>query len=459
MDHTQPEPPAGRQADPPRAPEPPAPPAPDAPPAPSRRPGSSAPTATRQWPKLSLARARSTPRDPERRFIAWIWVATSLLALVLFIVSVSLAATIYGVHLLAAFGTSLALAIPLPLAMRFPKTAVVIATTGILVFALLSSGSAGAPWPWPVTTIIGQAALLFVLGLLGMSWRGMFVAWLAGVVVTLPFAFADAGATANEIAAASLTAIALPVSFLVVQWRVIAGELFRERAVSATEQERRVLVEERNRIARELHDVVAHGLSIIHVQATSAPYRVEGLSDAARTEFAEIADSARTAMTEMRQLLSVLRSAEAEAETAPQPRLEDLPALVGSVERAGVPVTLEVDAAVPAGGLAVTAAYRIVQEALSNVVRHAPGATTHVSVELLGDDLVVAVENEPPPSPAGGEPPPGAEPSERTGGGHGLVGIDERAALLGGRAEHGPRPRGGYRVLATLPLGSDGGEW
>ncbi|MFB9641194.1 sensor histidine kinase [Agromyces lapidis] len=457
MDTIQPEPTSGRQAASPRAPEPPAPPAPSTPPAPTAPESRTRPA--RQWPKLTLARARSTPRDPERRFLAWLWVATSLLALVLFVVFVPLAATIYEVHLLAAFGTGLALAIPLPLAMRFPKTAVVIATSGILVFALLSSGSDGAPWPWPVTTIIGQAALLFVLGLLGMSWRGMFVAWLAGVVVTLPFAFTDAGATANEIAAASLTAIALPVSLLVAQWRVIAGELFRERAVSAAEQERRVLVEERNRIARELHDVVAHGLSIIHVQATSAPYRVEGLSDAARTEFAEIADSARTAMVEMRQLLSVLRSAEAEAETAPQPGLGELPALVGSVERAGVPVTLDVDPALPAGGLAGTAAYRIVQEALSNVVRHAPGAATHVSVELLGDDLVVAVENEPPPAPVEGEPAPGAEPAERTGGGHGLVGIDERAALLGGRAEHGPRPGGGYRVLATLPLGSDGGQW
>lgn len=416
-----------------------------------------APTA-RQWPTLAMPRTASTPGDPERLFRAWTWVGTVLLAIALFAVSVPLAATIYGVHLLAAFATSLALTVPLPLAIRLPKTAAVIATAGLLAFALLSLGSEGAPWPWPVTTILGQAALLFVLGVFGMPWRGVFLVWLAGVLVTMPFAFVDAGATANEIAAASLTALALPVALILVQWRVIAAELFHERAVSAIEQERRVLVEERNRIARELHDVVAHGLSIIHVQATSAPYRVEGLSDAARTEFAEIADSARSAMTEMRQLLSVLRSAEAEAETAPQPGLQELPALVASVERAGVPVTLELDDALPAGGLAATAAYRIVQEALSNVVRHAPGAVTHVAVEQLGDDLVVAVENDAPPAPAEGEPAP-AEPAERTGGGHGLVGIDERAALLDGRAEHGPRPGGGYRVLATLPLGSDGGEW
>ena len=102
----------------------------------------------------------------------------------------------------------------------------------------------------------------------------------------------------------------------------------------------------------------------------------------------------------------------------------------------------------PEGGLAATSAYRIVQEALSNVVRHAPGADTHVRVEVLADDLVVSVENE----AATDAPGPDAK-----GGGHGLVGIGERAALLGGRAEYGERPGGGYRFLATLPLESDGG--
>ena len=130
------------------------------------------------------------------------------------------------------------------------------------------------------------------------------------------------------------------------------------------------------------------------------------------------------------------------------PGLGDLPALVASVERAGVPLTLELGERLPEGGLAATSAYRIVQEALSNVVRHAPGATTHVSVEVLGDDLVVAVENDPTTDAPG---------PDAAGGGHGLVGIGERATLLGGHAEYGPRPGGGYRVLATLPLGSDGG--
>jgi signal transduction histidine kinase len=388
----------------------------------------------------------ASPLGDERRFRAWMWVATSLLAVILLTVSWPLTSAVYGVHLLAAFATSLALAGALPLAVRLPWLAAVLATAALLTFALLSSGSEGAPWPWPVTTIISQGVLLIVLGLMRTWWVGL-AAWLAGVVVTTPFAFVDAGAAANVVTAAAVTALAFAVALLVTQRRLIGAELFRERANTATEQQRRVLVEERNRIARELHDVVAHGLSIIHVQATSAPYRVEGLSEPAKAEFAEIAASARTAMTEMRQLLGVLRSADAAAETTPQPGLRELPALVASVERAGVPVTLELGDTLPEGGLAATSAYRIVQEALSNVVRHAPGAETHVSVEVLADDLVVSVENE--PATDAPEPDP-------KGGGHGLVGIGERAALLGGRAEYGERPGGGYRVLATLPLGSEG---
>ena len=206
------------------------------------------------------------------------WVATSFLAVLLFTVSVPLAATLYGVHLLAAFATSLAMAGALPLAVRLPWVAAALATIGLLAFALLSAPSEGAPWPWPVTTIIGQGALVIVLGLTRPWWVG-FAAWLAGVVVTAPFAFVDVGAAANVVTAAAVTALALTVAILIAQRRLIGAELFRERAHSASEQQRRVLVEERNRIARELHDVVAHGLSIIHVQATSAPYRVEGLSD------------------------------------------------------------------------------------------------------------------------------------------------------------------------------------
>lgn len=388
------------------------------------------------------------PGADERQFRAWMLVSTSLLAFMLVAVSIPLGATVYGVHLLAAFATSFALAGALPLSVRWPWLAAGLSAASLLVFALLSANSDGAPWPWPVTSIIAQGALLIVLGLM-YDWKVGVVAWTAAVAVTMPFAFVDAGAAAGMVTGAAVTALAFAVAVVLAQWRLIGVELFRERAHSASEQQRRVLVEERNRIARELHDVVAHGLSIIHVQATSAPYRVEGLSDDAKAEFGEIAASARSAMTEMRQLLGVLRSADAAAETTPQPGLPQLPELAASVERAGVPVKLTVADSLPDTGLASMAAYRIVQEALSNVVRHAPGAATFVSVEMLGDDLVVCIENE-----AATKDAPGPDAK---GGGHGLIGIGERATLLGGRAEYGHRRGGGYRVLATLPLGSDGG--
>jgi signal transduction histidine kinase len=428
--------------EPPLPPEPPHPPVPqvraDAQEAASSEAAASMPATSR-----TTFGARLTG---DRLFRAWMWVATSVFAVLLFTVAVPLAATLSDVHLLGAFATSLAMAGAVPLAVRFPWLAAALATTSLVATALLSAGSDGAPWPWLVTSIIGQSALLFVLALT-RPWFIGFSTWLAGVVVTVPFAFVDLGAVANVVTAAGVTVVALGIGLLIAQRRLIGAELFRERAHSASEQQRRVLVEERNRIARELHDVVAHGLSIIHVQATSAPYRVEGLNDGAKAEFAEIAASARSAMTEMRQLLGVLRSTDTAAETAPQPGLVELPALAASVERAGVPVSLELGNGLPETGLAATSAYRIVQEALSNVVRHAPGAQTRVSVEVLAGDLIVSIEND----PATDAPGP-----EARGGGHGLVGIGERAALLGGRAEYGRIPGGGYRVLAVLPLGADG---
>jgi hypothetical protein len=174
-----------------------------------------------------------SPLGDERRFRAWMWVATSLLAVILLTVSWPLASAVYGVHLLAAFATSLALAGALPLAVRIPWLAAALATTALLTFALLSSGSEGAPWPWPVTTIISQGVLLIVLGLMRTWWVGL-AAWLAGVVVTTPFAFVDAAAAANVVTAAAVTALAFAVALLTTQRRLIGAELFRERASSTT---------------------------------------------------------------------------------------------------------------------------------------------------------------------------------------------------------------------------------
>jgi signal transduction histidine kinase len=191
-----------------------------------------------------------------------------------------------------------------------------------------------------------------------------------------------------------------------------------------------------------MHDVVAHHMSMIAVQAETAPYRLADLSESGRAELATIATAARSALTDMRRLLGVLRAENEDAPREPQPGLAELPALVATVQRAGVPVTLRTtgpDSPPEPVGLA---AYRIAQEALANAARHAPGGPVNVLVDVESDRLVLTVANGPPSTRA--QPSP-------AGTGHGLMGMRERAALLGGTLQAGPDATGGYRVVAVLP--------
>ncbi|MEV4673658.1 MULTISPECIES: sensor histidine kinase [Actinomadura] len=216
------------------------------------------------------------------------------------------------------------------------------------------------------------------------------------------------------------------------------------------EQERRhrdaeAVLTERQRIARELHDVVAHHMSMIAIQAEAAPYKVAEVPDETRRDLAEIRATALDALTELRRILGVLR-AEDGAETAPQPSLDRLDELVGNARGAGLRVEtrLEGDLAGLPPGVGLTA-YRIMQEALSNAMRHAPGS--RVDVEVSRDDGLVwlGVVNGP---PAAGQVPGTPLP----GGGHGLLGMRERAAALGGELTARPTAEGGFAVTATLPL-------
>jgi signal transduction histidine kinase len=187
-------------------------------------------------------------------------------------------------------------------------------------------------------------------------------------------------------------------------------------------------------------------MSVIHMQATSASYRIEGLSPEAKAEFGQIAAGARSTLRELRQLLAVLRDDDADAELSPVPGLDRLVELVESAQRAGVPVELQQEEQVVVPESVGLAAYRIVQESLSNVIRHAPGARTAVVVGTDGSDLVLSVVNEAATRPA--------QPMEAPGrAGHGLAGMRERARLVGGTAEAGARPGGGFRVTARLPTG------
>ncbi len=203
-----------------------------------------------------------------------------------------------------------------------------------------------------------------------------------------------------------------------------------ERAVEA----------ERARIARELHDVVAHHVSMIVVQAEAGAASAPPVG---AERFDAIATTGRAAMTELRRLLGVLRESGQGPSTAPQPGLDQVAALVAQVRDAGVPVTLRIEGEPRAlsDGVDVSA-YRIVQEALTNVVRHAGGASARVSLRYTADAIHVCVENNGTQQPAAATSAPG----------HGLVGIRERIALLHGDLRAGPRPDGGFEIAARLPL-------
>ncbi|MGY1740108.1 MULTISPECIES: sensor histidine kinase [unclassified Blastococcus] len=215
-----------------------------------------------------------------------------------------------------------------------------------------------------------------------------------------------------------------------------AASLERTRAAEA----RQAVVEERNRIAREMHDVLAHSVSMMVVQAEAGPVVVERDPQRAVQAFDAISATGKAALTELRRMLGVLREDEA-GPLAPQPGLARLPELVASVRAAGVDVDLRVPDPLPQAPPALDlAGYRIVQEALTNVVKHAGPARVVVTVEASADRLRLDVTDD----GLGGAAPPGA--------GRGLVGMRERAAAVGGSVTAGPGPDGGWRVTADLPL-------
>ncbi|CAI4165506.1 two-component sensor histidine kinase [Streptomyces albidoflavus] len=219
-------------------------------------------------------------------------------------------------------------------------------------------------------------------------------------------------------------------------------EVSAERSATAAERTRAVRLEERTTIARELHDVVAHHMSVVAIQAEAAPYRVENPPQELADAFAAIRESAVAALTELRRVLGVVRADDYEAPDAPQPVLADLDRLLDGVREAGVPVEKLVTGRrreLPQG--VELSAYRMVQEALSNVLRHAPGASARVELAYVPVGLGLRVVNDAPERPA--DPSPGA--------GQGLTGMRERAAVLGGELHAGPDESGGFEVSAFLP--------
>jgi signal transduction histidine kinase len=338
---------------------------------------------------------------------------------------------------------AIAVVAPLPLAFWRPLLAWRIGWAGLLLVPAIPAAWWGG-WPWGPPQLLALLVAFCLTGIrhrravLWWAWALTLIPWWLWLQADIPDLNGPASATVAFTAAA---VAADSVALRLRAQRALATETRR----SATEREQRAALEERTRIARELHDVVAHHMSLIAVQAETAPYRLAGLPESVSAEFGSLSAAAREALADMRRLLGVLRQDEP-AGLAPQPQLSDVPALVDAARRAGVSVELAVGselASVPAGvGLC---AYRIVQESLSNAGRHAPGSAVVVSVDQQPSAIVLRVENGP------GEP----ADSEGNGGGAGLglTGMRERVALLGGRLSAGPAPGGGFLVCAVLPFG------
>lgn len=396
---------------------------------------------------------------PRRRMLSV--VALGAAAVALFSTLVPLQTVFYGTPLLVAMPLIAGLSVASLLTLAYPRVAIVVFCVSVvgLPFAVTPHLDPTWPWPWPVPAVIAAALFIFVITFL-RGWRTGLAPWGVAMIgtllapVILPGIVPAEASTANLIVAASITGAAFLIAMLMASRTRVVAELTRSEKRAEAEQSKRVLIEERTRIARELHDVVAHSMSVIQVQASTARYRIGGLPDAAIAEYEDIASTARSSLAEMRRLLGVLRTDDQQApQLTPQQGIDDIPALVDSMHRAGAEVRLSLPplATPPPQSVQLTA-FRIVQEALSNAVRHAPGAAITVEVSATDAALMIRVHNDPPEDTQNAGANGGhTEATPATLGGHGLPGMQERVALLAGHLLAGPDPAGGWTVTAILP--------
>ncbi|MEV1006944.1 histidine kinase [Streptomyces sp. NPDC049881] len=283
--------------------------------------------------------------------------------------------------------------------------------------------------------------LLLVMGAAALRGPRRML-WAMGSLC-LPMLWVWCDGPTDALAVTALFVVVLAGADMARARAVARRELVVAQELTEVERGRSAVLEERARIARELHDVVAHHMSLIAVRAETAPYRLPELGEPEREEFTAVAGAARESMGEMRRLLTVLRG-EDPAQRAPQPGLPDVASLVEESRAAGARVVYSAPEAAVVPATVGLGAYRIVQESLSNARRHAPGAPVKVDVEMRDDALRVRIEN--------AAPRDGRQASDARNAGHGLKGMAERAAALGGTFAASATEGGGYRVAASLPL-------
>jgi signal transduction histidine kinase len=312
----------------------------------------------------------------------------------------------------------------------------------------------GPDWPWSMSVLIAHAFVLFLLAL-----RLPARAAIGALSVTALLTYVMQGLIGGQLYHSTGLFAVVVFAAVVLLGIALRGrreartQLVEQASQTEEERARRTLLEERSRIARELHDVVAHHMSVISIQAQVAPHLVENPSDELKENLEGIRQNALEALTELRRVLGVLRSENPEdpyglgagtgaAPNSPQPTLDRLDALVENTRAAGLQVTTEITGEqLPLPPGVELSAYRIIQEALSNALRHAPGSAVRVELWHFPRGLQVRVINSRPERPAPASP----------GAGHGLLGMRERAAMLGGTLVTSETAHGGFVVAAFLP--------
>ncbi|GAA5612541.1 hypothetical protein Spla01_03706 [Streptomyces platensis] len=308
----------------------------------------------------------------------------------------------------------------------------------------------------PFASVTGFPTLLAVMVLVVLRTRPRLAVemWLVtfGVVGIIT---AVVGADMGDVPPVAVFCGAVLIAAAAVRaWREERRQVVETQSATQEERTRRTLLEERALIARELHDVVAHHMSVIAIQAEAAPYRVKDTPPELATSFATIRENAVAALAELRRILGVVRSADPDAfaesdPEAPQPTLNSLDSLLDSVRSAGLVVEAVVTGSprpLPQG--VELSAYRIVQEGLSNALRHSPGAEARVEISYVLGGLGVRIVN--------GAPSRLAKPSP--GAGHGVLGMRERVQMLGGEMTAEPTEDGGFEVAAFIPVANTAGQ-
>ncbi|MFI8233638.1 histidine kinase [Streptomyces sp. NPDC085900] len=415
-----------------------------------------------RWPRVLREDLWTVRADPLPRFSRLRRVPHAVLCLAAFGVALGAVAQLRDNGHLGngtAFPLALAQGGAVVLALRRPIPAWWLSTGATLVGAVLLHGRLGMrpampfTWPWTTAGIVAQTLVMLLLALrVPTRVSAEALALTALVTYALEGVWGAPYYQETGVVAVALSAIVWALGSALRGRREARAELGRQATMAAEERARRTLLEERSRIARELHDVVAHHMSVISIQAQVAPHLVQDPPAELRENLEGIRHNALEALTELRRVLGVLRSEDGDTDAldragtdphSPQPTLDRLDALVENTRAAGLSVTTRIVGErrpLPSG--VELSAYRIVQEALSNVLRHAPGATASVEIAYVPYGLRVEVLNSPSSRPV----------SESPGAGHGLLGMRERAGMLGGHLLAGPRPGGGYQISAFLPV-------